>query len=86
MEIRKKLDIVVAEYKDQRQIPIKLLDFWSGVNISLGLPIICTSVGHGATFDMTVEGDVNPTNLINAIQYASRMHPSCSNVRSSTGS
>jgi 4-hydroxy-L-threonine phosphate dehydrogenase PdxA len=62
------------------------LGFWGRANISLGFPIICTYVGYGTAFNVAVEGDVNPINLINAIQYTSEMHSSCSNVCPYTGS
>ena len=45
-------DIVVAMYHDQGHIPMKLLAFDSGVNVSVGLPIIRTSVDHGTAFDI----------------------------------
>jgi 4-phospho-D-threonate 3-dehydrogenase / 4-phospho-D-erythronate 3-dehydrogenase len=74
-------DILVVMYHDQGHIPLKLLGFvydrqaqkWgavSGVNITLGLPIIRTSVDHGTAFDHAGEGTQNELSLINAIQYA----------------
>ncbi|NLO85647.1 MAG: 4-hydroxythreonine-4-phosphate dehydrogenase PdxA [Clostridiales bacterium] len=74
-------DIVVAMYHDQGHIPLKLLGFifdretqkWqavSGVNITLGLPIIRTSVDHGTAFDQAGKGTASAASLLNAISYA----------------
>ena len=74
-------DIVVAMYHDQGHIPLKLMGFvfdrqtqkWktiSGVNITLGLPIIRTSVDHGTAFDQAGLGTASEISLLNAIQYA----------------
>jgi 4-phospho-D-threonate 3-dehydrogenase / 4-phospho-D-erythronate 3-dehydrogenase len=77
-------DAVVAMYHDQGHIPVKLLGFevdpatgkWqelSGVNITLGLPIIRTSVDHGTAFDIAGKGIANERSLIEAIEYAERL-------------
>ena len=77
-------DAVVAMYHDQGHIPVKLLGFqvdpvtgkWdalSGVNITLGLPIIRTSVDHGTAFDIAGKGIASETSLIEAIEYAERL-------------
>jgi len=74
-------DAVVAMYHDQGHIPVKLLGFeidpatgkWmdlSGVNITLGLPIIRTSVDHGTAFDIAGRGIANARSMIEAIEYA----------------
>ena len=74
-------DAVIAMYHDQGHIPVKLLGFeidpetgkWedlSGVNITLGLPIIRTSVDHGTAFDIAGKGLANERSLIEAIEYA----------------
>ena len=74
-------DAVIAMYHDQGHIPVKLLGFeinpetgkWedlSGVNITLGLPIIRTSVDHGTAFDIAGKGLANERSLIQAIEYA----------------
>jgi 4-hydroxythreonine-4-phosphate dehydrogenase len=74
-------DAVVAMYHDQGHIPVKLLGFginkqtgeWtelSGVNVTLGLPIIRTSVDHGTAFDIAGTGKAQATSLIEAIDYA----------------
>lgn len=74
-------DAVVAMYHDQGHIPVKLLGFsvdaetgrWnalSGVNITLGLPVIRTSVDHGTAFDIAGRGIADATSLVEAIDYA----------------
>lgn len=69
----KEFDAVVAMYHDQGHIAAKLVDFMGGVNITLGLPIIRTSVDHGTAFDIAGTGQADPTSLVNAIRYAVRM-------------
>ena len=77
----RQFDAVVAMYHDQGHIPVKLLGFdvdpatgtWralSGVNITLGLPVIRTSVDHGTAFDIAGKGIANEDSLIEAIDYA----------------
>lgn len=66
-------DAVVALYHDQGLGPIKTLDFERTVNISLGLPIIRTSVDHGTAFDIAGQGVANPSSLIEAIGWAGTM-------------
>lgn len=63
-------DAVIAQYHDQGHIASKIVDFWGGVNITLGLPIIRTSVDHGTAFDIVGSGKANPESLVNAIEYA----------------
>ncbi len=77
-------DAVIANYHDQGHIPVKLLGFeidpatgiWndlSGVNITLGLPIIRTSVDHGTAFDIAGKGIANAQSLVEAIEYAEKL-------------
>jgi 4-hydroxythreonine-4-phosphate dehydrogenase len=66
-------DIVVAMYHDQGHIPMKLLAFDSGVNVSIGLPIIRTSVDHGTAFDIAGSGKASETSMLAAIDVAIRM-------------
>ena len=66
-------DIVVAMYHDQGHIPSKLIAFDETVNVTLGLPIIRTSVDHGTAFDIAGKGVANPTNMICAIEMALRL-------------
>ena len=63
-------DIVVAMYHDQGLIPLKLLSFNRSVNVTVGLPIIRTSVDHGTGFDIAGKGWANPQSLIEAIKVA----------------
>lgn len=65
-------------YHDQGHIPIKMLGFAggaavSGVNVTIGLPIIRTSVEHGTAFDITGDGVASEQSLIDAIDVAVRM-------------
>ena len=66
-------DIVVAMYHDQGHIPMKLLAFDSGVNVSIGLPIIRTSVDHGTAFDIAGTGKANSSSMTEAINVAIQM-------------
>ena len=50
-EARATYDAVLCLYHDQALIPVKMLDFWGGVNTTLGLPIVRTSVDHGTAYD-----------------------------------
>lgn len=68
-----KFDAVIALYHDQGLIPIKLLGFDKGVNVTLGLPIIRTSPDHGTAFDIADTNTANPASLIEAIKLACRM-------------
>ena len=81
-------DVVVAMYHDQGHIPIKVKGFvynkeqkrWdavAGVNITLGLPIIRTSVDHGTGFDLAGSGFSNPLSLTNAIDCSIRLAQNC---------
>jgi 4-hydroxythreonine-4-phosphate dehydrogenase len=66
-------DAVVCMYHDQGLIPLKLLHFDDGVNITLGLPIIRTSVDHGTAYDIAGRGQASPASLMSAIQTAANM-------------
>ena len=57
-------------YHDQALIPIKTLNFWTGVNVTLGLPIVRTSPDHGTAFDIAGRGIANPASMIAAIEMA----------------
>ena len=63
---------VVCMYHDQGLIPLKLLAFRQAVNITLGLPILRTSVGHGCAFDIAGKGQADPQSLIQAIKLAAQ--------------
>lgn len=64
---------VVSLYHDQGLIPLKLLHFEDGVNITLGLPIIRTSVDHGTAYNIAGTGMANPASLLNALRVAAGM-------------
>jgi 4-hydroxythreonine-4-phosphate dehydrogenase len=66
-------DVIVAMYHDQGHIPMKLLAFDEGVNVSVGLPIIRTSVDHGTAFDIVGQGVASERSLIAAIEVAVQM-------------
>lgn len=72
-EARRAYDAVVCMYHDQALIPVKTLDFWGGVNVTLGLPIVRTSPDHGTGFDIAGKGIARPDSLIQAIQLADRI-------------
>ena len=72
-EARTGYDAAICMYHDQALIPVKTLDFWGGVNVSLGLPIIRTSPDHGTGFDIAGKGIARPDSLIAAIRLASEM-------------
>jgi len=69
-------DAVVCMYHDQGLIPFKLLHFTDGVNITLGLPIIRTSVDHGTAYDIAGTGTADPGSLVAAITMAAQ-HADC---------
>jgi len=71
--LRGEYDLVVAMYHDQGHIPMKLLDFEHTVNVSLGLPIIRTSVDHGTAFDIAGKNDADPTSMKAALRLAALM-------------
>jgi 4-hydroxythreonine-4-phosphate dehydrogenase len=71
--VKGEFDIVVAMYHDQGHIPMKLLAFDSGVNVSVGLPIIRTSVDHGTAFDIAGTGVARPDSMLAAIDVAVQM-------------
>lgn len=70
---RGEFDIVVAQYHDQGLIPIKLNGIEKGVNITVGLPIIRTSVDHGTAFDIAGKGIADPSSLAEAVLVARQM-------------
>jgi 4-phospho-D-threonate 3-dehydrogenase / 4-phospho-D-erythronate 3-dehydrogenase len=70
---RKKFDAIVCLYHDQGHIPFKMLAFDTGVNITLGLPIIRTSVDHGTAFDIAWQGRADATSLLSAIRVAANL-------------
>ena len=70
---RGEFDGIVAMYHDQGHIPAKLVAFDRGVNITLGLPIVRTSVDHGTAFDIAGKGIASPNSLMEAIRLAVKL-------------
>jgi 4-hydroxythreonine-4-phosphate dehydrogenase len=70
---RGEFDAVVAGYHDQGLIPVKLLAFGRAVNVTLGLPIIRTSVDHGTAFDIAGQGVADEGSLVEAVLLAARL-------------
>ena len=66
-------DAVVAMYHDQGLGPLKMLAFESGVNVTLGLPIVRTSPDHGTAFDIAGRGRANPSSMEEAIRWAAKL-------------
>jgi len=69
-EARQNYDVAICMYHDQALIPIKTLDFYNGVNVTLGLDFIRTSPDHGTGFDIAGKNIANPESLISAINLA----------------
>ncbi len=66
-------DAVVCMYHDQGLIPFKLLHFYDGVNVTLGLPVVRTSVDHGTAYDIAGKGIAHPDSLIEAVNMAAKI-------------
>lgn len=71
--IRGEFDAVIACYHDQGLIPVKMAAFGKAVNVTLGLPIIRTSVDHGTAFDIARTGTADPSSMIEAVRLAARL-------------
>jgi 4-hydroxythreonine-4-phosphate dehydrogenase len=72
-EARRTYDAALCMYHDQALIPVKMLDFWAGVNVTLGLPIVRTSPDHGVAFDIAGKGLARPDSLIAALRLAAQI-------------
>lgn len=70
---RGEFDAVIAAYHDQGLVPVKLLAFGRAVNVTLGLPIIRTSVDHGTAFDIARQGKADEGSLVEAILLAAQL-------------
>jgi len=70
---RGEFDVVVAMTHDHGLIPLKLVHFDDGVNVTMGLPIIRTSVDHGTAYDIAGKGTANPASLLAAVRMAASM-------------
>ena len=71
--VRGEFDAVIACYHDQGLIPVKLIAFGRAVNVTLGLPIIRTSVDHGTAFDIAGQDVADPDSLVEAIRLAATL-------------
>jgi 4-hydroxythreonine-4-phosphate dehydrogenase len=69
-QARQAYDAVVCMYHDQALIPVKMLDFWGGVNLTLGLPIVRASPDHGVGFDIAGRGLARADSLVAALRIA----------------
>jgi len=70
-------DCVVAQYHDQGLIPVKYMGLDQGVNVTVGLPFVRTSVDHGTAFDIAGTGKADPSSLAYALRVAERMTGVC---------
>ena len=66
-------DLIVAMYHDQGHGPVKVLGIEAGVNITVGLPVIRTSVDHGTAFDIAGQGTADPRSMVEALRQAAEM-------------
>jgi 4-hydroxythreonine-4-phosphate dehydrogenase len=71
--VRGEFDAVIACYHDQGLIPIKMLAFGDAVNVTLGLPIVRTSVDHGTAYDIAGRGVAKADSLVSAVRLAARL-------------
>jgi 4-hydroxythreonine-4-phosphate dehydrogenase len=78
-------DVVIGMYHDQALIPIKLLDFDRAVNVTLGLPVIRTSVDHGTAYDIAGRGVASARSMIEAMRLAARMSRDAGKNRAKEG-
>jgi 4-hydroxythreonine-4-phosphate dehydrogenase len=72
-DARTHYDAAICMYHDQALIPLKTIDFWRGVNVTLGLPIVRTSPDHGTALDLAGTGKANPESLLAALRTARDM-------------
>jgi 4-hydroxythreonine-4-phosphate dehydrogenase len=72
-DARRDYDAVLCMYHDQALIPIKTIAFWTGVNVTLGLPIVRTSPDHGTALDIAGRGIANAASMIAAIRMAAQI-------------
>jgi 4-hydroxythreonine-4-phosphate dehydrogenase len=70
---RGEVDIVVCMYHDQGLIPLKMIAFDTGVNVTVGLPFVRTSPDHGTAYDIAWKGVANPSSMIEAIKLAAKL-------------
>ena len=72
---------MIACYHDQGLIPVKLLAFGRAVNVTLGLPIVRTSVDHGTAFDIAGRGVADASSLVEAVRLAARLAVAVSSLQ-----
>jgi 4-hydroxythreonine-4-phosphate dehydrogenase len=72
-DARRNYDAAICMFHDQALIPIKTLDFWGGVNVTLGLPIVRTSPDHGTALQIAGQGTANEASMVAAIKMASEI-------------
>jgi len=68
-----KVDIIVCMYHDQGLIPLKMIAFDKGVNMTVGLPFVRTSPDHGTAYDIAWKGTADPSSMIEAIKLAAKL-------------
>jgi 4-hydroxythreonine-4-phosphate dehydrogenase len=73
--VRGDFDLVVAMYHDQGHGPVKVMGLEAGVNITVGLPVIRTSVDHGTAFDIAGTGRADHASMLEAIRQAVELAP-----------
>jgi len=83
--LKGEFDAVVAMYHDQGHIPVKVYDFEGSATVTLGLPIVRTSVDHGTAFDIAWKGMASPRSLIEAIKLAARIAEMMSSLAGGRG-
>jgi len=71
--LRGEFDVIVALYHDQGLAPLKVIDFDTAVNVTLGLPFVRTSPDHGTAFGIAGQGKASPTSFANAVAVARRL-------------
>ena len=73
LALRDKPDLIIAMYHDQGLIPLKLLDFYNAVNITVGIPFVRTSPDHGTAFEIAWLGKADNQSLVNAVKLAYKL-------------
>lgn len=80
-QARKNYDVAIGMYHDQVLTPLKTLDFYGGVNVTLGLSVVRTSPDHGTALDIAGKGIAKPDSLINAIKSAAEIAKNRENTK-----
>ena len=73
-DARMHYDIAICMYHDQALIPIKTLDFWNSVNVTIGLPIVRTSPDHGTALNLAGSGHADANSMVTAIKLAHKIY------------